>query len=49
MQLSKKLKMFSQLFAAFPKSAFIWNITKKRMSLIAYVFSKLYTAKNLLM
>ena len=40
MHLSKKIKMFSQLFAAFLQSTFNLEQFEKRMSLIAYVFPK---------
>ena len=45
-QLSQALKGFSQFFTAFLH--LILNISKKEMSPIAYVFPKLYTAKDTL-
>ena len=40
-QLSKKLKMFSDVSTAFLKARWILNIVKKKMSAIGYVFPKL--------
>ena len=45
-QLSQKLKTFSELFPAFSKSRLILNIFKKKMRLIAYLFVRLRPAKN---
>ena len=47
MQLSQKQKTFSEFFAAFLKS--YWNFERfeeKKMSFIAFVFSKLQTLKT---
>ena len=41
MQLSKKLKIFSETFTAFLKSTFNFEHLQKRMSVVAYVFPKL--------
>ena len=46
MQLSKKQNTFSGFFAAFLKLHQTLNILNKEMTLIAYVFRKLQTAKN---
>ena len=46
MQLSKILKTFSQHFAQLVQSTSDLNILKKKMSLVAYVFSKLPTVKG---
>ena len=40
-QLSKKLKMFSDVSTASLKARWILNIVKKKMSAIGYVFPKL--------
>ena len=40
MQLYKKLKAFSQFLLHFKKLHLILNISKKKLSLIAYVFWK---------
>ena len=45
-QLSQKLKNFSEFFPAFSKSRLILNIFKKKMRLIAYLFVRLRPAKN---
>ena len=45
-QLSQKLKTFSEFFPAFSKSRLILNIFKKKMTLIAYLFVRLRLAKN---
>ena len=48
MQLSRKQKAFSQFFAAVLKSNLNFeHFQKKKMSLIAHVFPKLGTPKNL--
>ena len=51
MQLSKKVNTFSQFFSAFLKSTLNLKHSKKKktISLIAYVFPKLQTAKYVLM
>ena len=46
MQLSQKLKMFSQFFTEFLKSTFNFKHFEKKMRLIAYVFPKLETAND---
>ena len=48
MHLSQKQKNFSQFFSAFLKSALNLEYFQKKMSLIAYVFPKLPTTKNVL-
>ena len=48
MHLSQKQKIFSQFFAAFFKSALNFEHFQKNMTLIAYVFPKLRTTKNVL-
>ena len=45
-QLSQKLKTFSQFFPGFSKIGYILNIFKKKMTLIAYLFVRLQPAKN---
>ena len=45
MKLSKKLKVFSQFFNVFLKSTFNFEHFEENVSLIAYVFPKLWTAK----
>ena len=45
MKLSKKLKVFSQFFTVFLKSTFNFKHFEENVSLIAYVFPKLWTAK----
>ena len=46
--LSQKQKIFSQSFSAFFKSALNFEHFQKKMTLIAYVFTKLQTTKNVL-
>ena len=48
MQLSLKQKVFSQFFSAFSESALNSEHFQKKMTLIAYVFPKLPTTKNVL-
>ena len=48
MHLSKKQKIFSQFFAAFFESPLNFEYFQKKMSLIAYVFPKLPTTKDVL-
>ena len=48
MFLSRKQKIFSQFFAAFFESALNFEHFQKKMTLIAYVFPKLPTTKNVL-
>ena len=48
MHLSQKEKIFSPFFAAFFESALNFEHFPKKMTLIAYVFPKLTTTKNLL-
>ena len=48
MHLSQKKKIFSQFFAAFFESALNFEHFQKKMTLIAYVFPKLTTTKNVL-
>ena len=48
MHLSQKQKIFSEFFSAFFKSALNFEHFQKKMSLIAYVFPKLPTTKNVL-
>ena len=48
MHLSQKQKIFSEFFAAFFKSALNFEHFQKKMTLIAYVFPKLTTTKNVL-
>ena len=48
MHFSQKEKIFSQFFLAFFKSALNSQHFQKKMTLIAYVFPKLPTTKNLL-
>ena len=48
MHLSQKEKIFSGFFAAFFESALDFEHFKKKMTLIAYVFPKLPTTKNVL-
>ena len=48
MHLSQKQKIFSQFFTAFFKSALNFEHFQKKMTLIAYVFPKLTTTKNVL-
>ena len=47
MQLSKKTKLFYQFFIAFQESASIFQDFQNKMSVIAQVFPKLLTPKNL--
>ena len=46
MQLPKKQKIFSLLSSQFLKLGQILHVSQKKMSLIAYVFPKLETAKD---
>ena len=46
--LPQKQKIFSQFFSAFFKSALNFENFQKKMTLIAYIFPKLTTTKNLL-
>ena len=46
--LSQKQKIFPQFFSAFFKSALNFEHFQKKMTLIAYVFPKLPTTKNVL-
>ena len=46
--LSQKQKIFSQFFSAFFESALNSEHFQKKMTLIAYVFPKLQTTKNVL-
>ena len=48
MHLSQKQKIFSEFFAAFFKFALNFEHFQKNMTLIAYVFPKLPTTKNVL-
>ena len=48
MHLSQKQKIFSQFFAAFFESSLNFEHFQKKMTLIAYVFPKLTTTKNVL-
>ena len=48
MHLSQKHKIFSQFFSAFFDSALNSEHFQKKMTLIAYVFPKLPTTKNVL-
>ena len=48
MHLSQKEKIFSISFAAFFESALNFEHFQKKMTLIAYVFPKLTTTKNVL-
>ena len=48
MHLSQKQKNFSEFFSAFFKSALNFEHFQKKMTLIAYVFPKLTTTKNVL-
>ena len=48
MQLSQKQKIFSEFFPAFVESALNFEHFQKKMMLIAYVFPKLPTTKNVL-
>ena len=46
MHLSQKEKIFSEFFSAFFESALNFEHFQKKMTLIAYVFPKLPTTKN---
>ena len=46
MHLSQKQNVFSQFFSAFFESASIFEPFQKKMPLMAYVFPKLPTTKN---
>ena len=46
MSLSQKQKVFSQLFSVFSESALNFEHFQKKMTLIAYVFPKLPTTKD---
>ena len=48
MHLARKQKIFSQFFSAFFESALNSEYFQKKMTLIAYVFPKLPTTKNVL-
>ena len=48
MQLSQKEKTFSQLLAPFLKARLNFEHFQKKMTLIAHVFSKLRTPKNMI-
>ena len=48
MHLSQKQNIFSECFSAFLKSALNFEYFQKKISLIAYVFPKLPTTKNVL-
>ena len=48
MRLSQKEKTFSEFFSAFFESALNFQHFQKKMTLIAYVFPKLPTTKNVL-
>ena len=48
MHLSQKQKIFCGFFSAFFKSALTFEHFQKKMTLIAYVFLKLPTPKNVL-
>ena len=48
MHLSQKEKIFSELFSAFFESALNFKHFQTKMTLIAYVFPKLPTTKNVL-
>ena len=48
MHLSQKENIFSGFFAAFFESALNFEHIQKKMTLIAYVFPKLPTTKNVL-
>ena len=48
MHLSQKQKIFSQFSCAFFESALNFEYFQKKMTLIAYVFPKLPTTKNVL-
>ena len=44
----KKKNVFSQLFSVFPESTLNFEHFQKKMTLIAYVFAKLPTTKDVL-
>ena len=48
MHLSQEPKFFSEFFSAFFESALNFEYFQKKMTLIAYVFPKLPTTKNVL-
>ena len=48
MHLPQKQKIFSEFFSAFFKFALNFEHFQKKMTLIAYVFPKLPTTKNVL-
>ena len=48
MHLSQKHKIFSRSFSAFFESALNFEHFRRKMTLIAYVFPKLSTTKNVL-
>ena len=48
MHLSQKQKVFSQFFSAFSEFALNFENFQKKMTLIAYVFPKLPTTKDVL-
>ena len=48
MHLSQKQKIFSEFFSSFFESALSFEHFQKKMTLIAYVFPKLPTPKNVL-
>ena len=48
MHLSQKQKIFTEFFSAFFESPLNFEHFQKKMTLIAYVFRKLPTTKNLL-
>ena len=48
MRLSQKEKIFSKFFSAFFESALNFELSQKEMPLIAYVFPKLPTTKDVL-
>ena len=48
MHLSKKQKIFSEFFAAFFEFALNFEYFQKKMTLIAYVFTKLQTTEDVL-
>ena len=48
MHLSQKQKAFSEFFSAFFESALNFELFQKKMTLIAYLFPKLPTMKNVL-
>ena len=49
MHLSEKQKIFSEFFSVFFESALNFEHFQKKKTLIAYVFSKLPTMKNVLL